>query len=87
MKKTVVSGQVSLANNTDVHVSRQAPPFPIVGQMWLDITTEPPILKKYDGQKWIKTTMDIEQLDPIKYNSILSGIAIAQESADGKTTN
>lgn len=87
MKKTVVSGQVSLANNTDVHVSRQAPPFPIVGQMWLDITTEPPILKKYDGQTWIKTTMDIEHLDPIKYNSILSGIAIAQESADGKTTN
>ena len=87
MKKTVVSGQVSLANNTDVHVSRQAPPFPIVGQMWLDITTEPPILKKYDGQTWVKTTMDIEQLDPIKYNRILSGIAIAQESADGKTTN
>lgn len=64
MKKVVATGKTSLSNNTEMHVGPTPPLYPVEGQLWLNTSTQPPVLYKWDGEKWALQEMDVEKLDP-----------------------
>lgn len=64
MKKVVATGKTSLSNNTEMHVGPTPPLYPVEGQLWLNTSVQPPVLYKWDGEKWVLQEMDVEKLDP-----------------------
>lgn len=64
MKKVVATGKTSLSNNTEMHVGPKPPLYPVEGQLWLNTSVQPPVLYKWDGEKWVLQEMDVEKLDP-----------------------
>lgn len=40
----------------NIHQAPTPPDFPVEGQLWIDTTTEPNVLKRWDGTSWIKAT-------------------------------
>lgn len=64
MKKVVATGKTSLSNNTEMHVGPTPPLYPVEGQLWLNTSTVPPSLWRWDGEKWVLQEMDVEKLDP-----------------------
>lgn len=64
MKKIVATGKTSLSNTTEIHVGPKPPLYPEIGQLWLNTSTVPPSLWKWDGEKWVLQEIDVEKLDP-----------------------
>lgn len=64
MKKVVATGKTSLSNNIEMHVGPTPPLYPVEGQLWLNTSTVPPSLWRWDGEKWVLQEMDVEKLDP-----------------------
>lgn len=54
-----------------------APVSPTKHQQWIDTSDEQPILKEWDGTKWIAINFDIEKVDPITIGDIKSDIQSA----------
>lgn len=40
----------------NIHKAPTPPEFPVDGQLWIDTTNEPNVLKRWDGTSWIKVT-------------------------------
>ncbi|AMW98458.1 hypothetical protein [Rummeliibacillus stabekisii] len=62
--KVVASSETTLSSTNDIFVGPNPPPHPMVGQIWLDTSVKPPVLRMWDGENWIVQEMDLEQLDP-----------------------
>lgn len=93
MKKVVATGKTSLSNNTEMHVGSTPPLYPVEGQLWLNTSTQPPVLYKWDGKKWVLQEMDVEKLDPEligningkideKHTEVLNEIQAINEAAE-----
>ncbi|MFG3611004.1 tail fiber domain-containing protein [Rummeliibacillus stabekisii] len=62
--KVVASSETTLSSTNDIFVGPNPPPHPVVGQLWLDTSVKPPVLRMWDGEQWIVQEMDVENLDP-----------------------
>lgn len=62
--KVVASSETTLSSTNDIFVGPKPPPHPVVGELWLDTSVKPPVLRMWDGEQWIVQEMDVENLDP-----------------------
>lgn len=51
----VSSGFITIKDFNDITSSPTAPTSPIIDQVWLDTSVEPPVLKTWNGSSWVET--------------------------------
>ncbi|EAH4203715.1 carbohydrate-binding protein CenC, partial [Listeria monocytogenes] len=81
---------INLTSITDAIVQGTEPLNPTDGMLWLDNSTTPNILKRYDGVKWVTQTVSITDADPDAKKQIDKAKQTAQNaltSANGKNKN
>lgn len=71
-------GQITIRDENDITVSSTAPTGPVRNQMWLDTSTTPSVLKRYNGSTW-----DVVN----DYSSAVSDLDGKIAAVDGKTTS
>ena len=49
------SGFITITDFNDITSSPTAPTSPAIDQVWLDTSTEPPVLKTWNGSSWVET--------------------------------
>lgn len=61
----IAIGQFTIINMNDIPASALPPNNPSVNQLWMDITSVPNLLKKWDGSVWVRTgASNLAELDP-----------------------
>ena len=53
-------------NSNDVHKGNTEPESPDIGDLWLDTSTTPALLKKWDGEKWENIDKVYSDTSPIR---------------------
>lgn len=53
-------------NSNDIHKGNTAPESPDIGDLWLDTSTTPALLKKWDGEKWENIDKVYSDTSPIR---------------------
>lgn len=65
-----IRATTTVENIQNTITSSDAPQFPTIGQMWLDTSVTPPIVRQWNGTEWIIVHLDINQLDPVSMDEI-----------------
>lgn len=65
-----IRATTTVENIQNTITSSDAPQFPTVGQMWLDTSVTPPIVRQWNGTEWVIVHLDIKQLDPVSMDEI-----------------
>lgn len=85
------TGQLSLLDLNDAIIAGTAPTNPTTGTLWIDSSTTPNILKKWNGSAWVEQPLDLEKLDPEFTEYVSEGVSTALTglgnlSSDDKVT-
>ena len=51
----LTSGFITIKDFNDITSSPTAPTSPVIDQVWLDTSIEPPVLKTWNGSSWVET--------------------------------
>ena len=51
----LTSGFITIKDFNDITSSPTAPTSPVIDQVWLDTSVEPPVLKTWNGSSWVET--------------------------------
>ena len=71
----LTSGFITIKDFNDITSSPTAPTSPVIDQVWLDTSAEPPVLKTWNGSSWVETNGVT-----IGGRNILRNTALADES-------
>lgn len=53
---TIAAGEYTIIDFNDIEIAFEEPLNPPLNQVWLDVSTVPNILKRWDGEKWVKAS-------------------------------
>lgn len=52
----IAAAQFTIRDTNDITVSNAAPTNPVVDELWLDTSTQPSVLRRWDGTKWVEAS-------------------------------
>ena len=56
----IAQAQITIADLNDPIQQGEAPASPVPGMLWLDISTIPNLLKRWDGTNWVECSADVD---------------------------
>lgn len=62
----IATGQFTIRDENDIEVGKSSPKNPIKDQMWLDTSSNPSVLKRYNGKEWDVVNDVSEHLNNLK---------------------
>jgi hypothetical protein len=84
---SIARGQLTVSTVNDAIISGTAPSSPAVGALWIDTSTNPNVMKTWNGSSWVSQTLALSNLDPGSAAAITTAQNAAQNaqtSANGK---
>lgn len=62
---TVAIGEITIVNLNDVHIATTAPVNPSPNQLWLDVSTVPNVMYRWNDldEDWVQVSVSLEDLD------------------------
>lgn len=81
MAAKIAIGQITIADLNDPIVSGTEPANPAVGQLWLDTSTEPDSLRRWDGDAWVAASVSADEVANIYANIERNRTSITQTDA------
>lgn len=52
----IAAAQFTIRDTNDITVSNTAPVNPVTDELWVDTSTQPSVLRRWDGTKWVEAT-------------------------------
>lgn len=78
MATKIAIGQITIADLNDPIVSGTEPANPAVDQLWLDTSTEPDSLRRWDGSGWVAASVNADEVANIYANIERNRTSITQ---------
>lgn len=67
----IAAGEYTIIDFNDIEIAFEEPLNPPLNQVWLDVSTVPNILKRWDGERWVKASpTSLYELDPDAQESL-----------------